>query len=190
MRVRVLVDISQPLCRGRVISLDDDKELWVSFKYGRLPNICYQCECLTHNDRDCERWIDSEGTLEESNKKHGPWLEASSLLGACKLVVSVLNFYAKKGGAVPRQKKPGKTKWPMTNREPPVTTKPNLESIKHSISPSVLISEDTFHTGKHKVDPFQPNPSLVHSFNSKDPFEKHIEEIDRNLKKFGFPQKE
>lgn len=41
MRVRVLADISQPLCRGRVISLDDDKELWVSFKYERLPNICY-----------------------------------------------------------------------------------------------------------------------------------------------------
>ena len=26
MRVRVLVDISQPFCRGRVIALDDDKD--------------------------------------------------------------------------------------------------------------------------------------------------------------------
>ena len=33
MRVRVSVDITQPLCRGKVISLDNDKELWVSFKY-------------------------------------------------------------------------------------------------------------------------------------------------------------
>ncbi|KAK9987692.1 hypothetical protein SO802_027931 [Lithocarpus litseifolius] len=33
MRVRVLVDISQPLCRGRVIAFDDDMEQWVSFKY-------------------------------------------------------------------------------------------------------------------------------------------------------------
>lgn len=37
MRVRVLVDITQPLCKGRAISVDNDKELWVSFKYERLP---------------------------------------------------------------------------------------------------------------------------------------------------------
>ena len=27
MRVRVLVDVSQPLCRGRVLTLDDNREL-------------------------------------------------------------------------------------------------------------------------------------------------------------------
>ena len=41
MRMRVLIDISQPLYRGRVICLEDDKELWVSFKYEWLPNLCY-----------------------------------------------------------------------------------------------------------------------------------------------------
>ena len=60
MRVRVSVDITQPLCRGRVISLDNGKELWVSFKYERIPNLCYWCGCLTHNDRDCSLWIESE----------------------------------------------------------------------------------------------------------------------------------
>ena len=29
MRVRVLVNISQPLCRGRVIAFDDNREQWV-----------------------------------------------------------------------------------------------------------------------------------------------------------------
>ena len=82
MRVRVLVDISQPLCQGRVIALDDDKELWVSFRHERLPNICYWCGCLTHNDRDCERWIDSESTLEEFDKEFGPWIRASPMIGS------------------------------------------------------------------------------------------------------------
>ena len=41
IRNRVIVDISKPLCRGRVISLDSGKEIWVSFKYERLLNICY-----------------------------------------------------------------------------------------------------------------------------------------------------
>ena len=33
MRVQVTIDISQPLSRGRVVSLDSGKELWVHFKY-------------------------------------------------------------------------------------------------------------------------------------------------------------
>ena len=52
MRVRVMVDISQPLCRGRMVALDDNRELCVSFKYERLPNLYYWCGRLTHNDRD------------------------------------------------------------------------------------------------------------------------------------------
>ena len=76
MQVRVLVDVTQPLCRGRVISLDDDKDLWVSFKYERLPIICYWCGCLNHNDRDCETCIDSEGTLTEVDREYGSWLRA------------------------------------------------------------------------------------------------------------------
>ena len=72
IRVRVRVDISVPLCRGRLLSIEDEEELWVSFKYERLPNICYWCGCLDHSDRDCGKWIDSDGTLDSSNKKYGP----------------------------------------------------------------------------------------------------------------------
>ena len=52
IRVRVLVDISLPICRGRLITLENGKEHWVSFKYERLPNLCYWCGLLTHGDRD------------------------------------------------------------------------------------------------------------------------------------------
>ena len=41
MRVRIRVDITIPLSRGRMVSLGEGKEIWVSFKYERLPNICY-----------------------------------------------------------------------------------------------------------------------------------------------------
>lgn len=53
IRVCVRVDISIPLCRGRVLSIENGKEGWVSFKYKRLPNICYWCGCLDHTNRDC-----------------------------------------------------------------------------------------------------------------------------------------
>ncbi|XP_050259025.1 uncharacterized protein LOC126704027 [Quercus robur] len=45
MRVRVWVDVSRPLCRGRKVNFEDDLEGWVSFQYERLPNICFGVGC-------------------------------------------------------------------------------------------------------------------------------------------------
>ena len=63
MRVQVTIDITQPLSRGRVVLLDSGKELWVHFKYERLPSLCFWCGFLLHEDRDCELWVESEGSL-------------------------------------------------------------------------------------------------------------------------------
>lgn len=41
MRVRVNLDVTRPLSRGRMVSIGQGKEQWVSFKYECLPNICY-----------------------------------------------------------------------------------------------------------------------------------------------------
>ena len=40
-RTGVNVDITKPLSRGHRITMASGKEGWVSFKYKRLPNICY-----------------------------------------------------------------------------------------------------------------------------------------------------
>ena len=53
MQVRVRIDITKPLCRGRKIGLSDGKEGWVNFKYECLPNLCYWCGRLTHHDKEC-----------------------------------------------------------------------------------------------------------------------------------------
>ena len=57
------VDVTRPLSRGRMVSVGQGKEQWVSFKYKCLPNICYWCGCLNHDDRDCEVCFDGEGSL-------------------------------------------------------------------------------------------------------------------------------
>nr|XP_023890894.1 uncharacterized protein At4g02000-like [Quercus suber] len=54
MRVRVLTDINKPLNKGRRFSSSQGKQGWASFKYERLPNLCYWCGCLSHVDKDCE----------------------------------------------------------------------------------------------------------------------------------------
>ena len=61
MCVRVSIDISLLLCCGRALSLEDRSDVWINFKYERLPNICYWCGYLTRSDRDCEIWINSDG---------------------------------------------------------------------------------------------------------------------------------
>ena len=53
MKVRVIMDISLPLCRGLVIALANGEKIWVSFKYECLPNICYWCGCFDSDDKDC-----------------------------------------------------------------------------------------------------------------------------------------
>ena len=41
LRVRVIVNPLDPLCKGRKIGRKDGSTSWVSFKYKRLPNIYY-----------------------------------------------------------------------------------------------------------------------------------------------------
>lgn len=96
IRVRLQIDISKPLCRGRFITLEDGKEHWVPFKYERLPNLCYWCGCLTHVDKDCAAWFESEGSLKTENQQFGAWLRASPFMAARKKVVSVPGFFARK----------------------------------------------------------------------------------------------
>ena len=40
--IQVSIDLLLPLCRGRLISVGEGgKQVWISFKYERLPNMCY-----------------------------------------------------------------------------------------------------------------------------------------------------
>ena len=74
MRIRVRVDTSKPLCRGRKFRHEDGEIGWIRFKYERLPIMCYWCGRLSHSDKDCELWIRSNGSLTESDRQFGAWL--------------------------------------------------------------------------------------------------------------------
>ena len=61
-----------------------------------MPNLCYWCGRLTHEDRDCELWIDSKGTLTLEQREFGPHLRASPFVAARKSSIVVPGFYAAK----------------------------------------------------------------------------------------------
>ena len=71
VRVRVTMDVYQPLCRGKVVTFKEGGKTWVSFRYERLPNICYWYGCFDHGDRDCDIWIQSKGTLRIEDQQFG-----------------------------------------------------------------------------------------------------------------------
>lgn len=63
LRIRVLIDVMRPLCRGRIISLGTEVVKFITFQYERLPNICYWCGMASHDDKECSLWLSSKGSL-------------------------------------------------------------------------------------------------------------------------------
>ena len=72
LRVWVRIYITKPLvCKiwyeGSVISC-------AVLKYKCLLNFCYWCGLVSHDDRDCEQWLRSKGSLKKSDQHFGDWM--------------------------------------------------------------------------------------------------------------------
>ncbi|XP_058748651.1 uncharacterized protein LOC131621633 [Vicia villosa] len=82
LRIKVTLDLKQPLKRGTVVRFKE-KNLRVHFKYERLPTFCFVCGRLGHQLKDCESAGDlsDEGydEIEETDLLYGQWLRASPL---------------------------------------------------------------------------------------------------------------
>lgn len=74
LRVRVKIDCSKKLVRGKKVTIEGGESRWVQFKYERLPNFCYRCGLLNHALRDCPEPSDLDGQSEEEQLQYGAWL--------------------------------------------------------------------------------------------------------------------
>ena len=99
-----MVDVTSPLCRGRVITLPNGKQHWTKFRYEHLPSICYWCGCLDHNDRDCNLWIQSNGSLKMDQQQFGSFLRASPYESFGRDMIYMLGYYEEKSSKA-REKK-------------------------------------------------------------------------------------
>jgi hypothetical protein len=73
LRIRVEIDLSQPLEKGRALKLDG-KSHWVTFKYDKLPMFCFECGRIIHGDKGCpiQRLLRRNATNDA--KAWGVWL--------------------------------------------------------------------------------------------------------------------
>ena len=63
-RVRVLMDVTKPICRFRRLKDRNGKEFQVDFAYERLPFFCFACGIMGHSERDCH-------VVSEEDKQEG-----------------------------------------------------------------------------------------------------------------------
>ena len=178
-----MINISRPLCRGRLITLDDGKEHWVLFKYERLTNLCYWCGCPTHVDRDCEFWIESEGSLKPEDQQFGLWLRALPFQASRKKVVMMPSFFAKKCQSLPRQPPSTPHSQPQLTVLQTPTVYPSIpfgsvnETTENPRTQSCIGTTPPEVPGKPMV-PFTPN--LPNQTN----FEDLIRDIDRDINRY------
>ena len=78
IKVRIKLDIHQPLSRGRFVDIGNSEPLWISIQYEKMPIFCYWCGLLNHDDKDCKTWLDSDGTLNKDDQQYGLWLRANT----------------------------------------------------------------------------------------------------------------
>ena len=185
IRVRVSLNISLPLCRGRRITLDNDEVHWVSFKYERLPNLCYWCGCLTHPDKDCERWIESEGSLRKEDQHFGPWMKAAPFIASRKNFLAVPGFFAKKKGEFSGQTQaenqnhpqqpPLDETWEIPPKQPSKTKERGACQASDS-PPDVTPPTPVFSADPVMVPSVQTNKAVV--------FDELIADIDRDIQCF------
>ena len=73
MRVRVELPIDKPLRRGGYLMDMEGDKTWVTFKYERLPTICFLCGKIGHDKRHCNSTVDSHQT----EYQYGDWIRAN-----------------------------------------------------------------------------------------------------------------
>ena len=119
--VKVEVDVTKPLCRCRKVALNDDNEIWVSFKYEKLPNFCYWCGMVSHADKECDVWLSSKGSLSLDHEGYGNWLQASPFNLKKTIVTTVSGVGDGFGPKANTSHQPYSNEIPATNHSGEVT---------------------------------------------------------------------
>ena len=79
LRVRVRIDVTKRMVRGKKITIEGGEGRWVQFKYETLPNFCYRCGLLSHALKDCQEPRESNTVGEKEELQYGAWLRRGIL---------------------------------------------------------------------------------------------------------------
>ena len=142
-----------------MVALDDNEEIWVSFKYEKLPNFCYWCGLVSHDEKDCEVWLARKESTNTKPHEYGPWLRAVPFnLGKTSFIV-VTGMGDGLGGATKSPNTPTAEKPSETADKPTGVTTARAEPGEKGGADRVQVTEmETFKT-KALITPKSRNNS-------------------------------
>ncbi|KAJ1376289.1 Zinc finger, CCHC-type [Sesbania bispinosa] len=77
VKLSVEIDIHKPLLPGILVGSHEDGISWVDFKFERLPQLCYKCGHIGHDEDSCKIPIADDPNAPSKDKELGPWMRAS-----------------------------------------------------------------------------------------------------------------
>ena len=74
MRVRVNINTKHLFKRGKVLTMEEGRKILALFKYKRLPDFCYICGKLDHQEMDCCVSVNMQKDIKKAQCQFGSWL--------------------------------------------------------------------------------------------------------------------
>lgn len=81
LRIRVNLDVTNPLPKGNKVNSGTEKSCWIRFSYKHLSNFCYSCGHMRHGYKNCEQRGRPITDYENQDFTYNQWLHVGNQRG-------------------------------------------------------------------------------------------------------------
>lgn len=190
--IRVGINVTRPRSIGRKVLLGKDCEVWVTFKYEKMPSFCYWCGLVSHDAKECSFWLSSKGSLSLDQQWYSAWLRADPFSARKKSFVFVPSIGRDFGGEdnpvrneSGLERRPQGAKAPQTVAASPIDPNPSNDIQNSATLDNQATISPTSHLGNDEdgpesfliVMPVNTHTNMVN-------FEAQIQDIDMELNRY------
>ncbi|KAF4375577.1 hypothetical protein G4B88_022224 [Cannabis sativa] len=122
LRCWIDVWLSHPIPAGFFFKSGSNLEVWIQFKYEKLPFLCFNCGKLAHSNREClapTAWVTPP--VGAAVRMYGPWIKVEGPPGNCFSAASYKRelVLCDEGVKLTKENPRGKGRW--TRRHGPIS---------------------------------------------------------------------
>ncbi|KAK4254228.1 hypothetical protein QN277_009635 [Acacia crassicarpa] len=102
LRVRVVLDLRKPLSSGFWLPRPDGQQVWISIRFEKLQNFCYNCGKIGHENKSCGS-VKLMSLAHPSEPRFGDWITMNACRSWDEVVTVVNKDWAEAGSAMKRK---------------------------------------------------------------------------------------